>query len=806
MKKIEMKKIEEKISTLPFDKVRRIQEVLSSLPESSADKLVSIIEDISPDVLVILVEIFSGMKIQDVQEFIDELSLLPGTGAKEIYIKQRFEAIQKLSDISPLERFYSGSDMIPEERILGQVGYNISWGTGAYPSSQFISSGYILGPGDSLFVYIWGKILIPTKDISFPIAVTVLHDGRIFIPIVGPVSVAGLSIESASETIRGAIRRVLGDVEVAVSLANLRAIPVVVMGEVKNPGVHILSGTISPFDAVAQAGGIKKTGSLRKISVIRQGEKVVDVDLYDLIVYGRGVEIVGDRSKSSDRTGGDRTGGDGTGAVSKVGLEVVGKDERGGEGFQLRAWDIVFVPKIGPTFGIKGSVKAEGIYEIKGNGIPLSEAIYLAGGVIPQNGKFRITVKRYYGDARKVAFDIIVDLREEKIPDFLIVDGDMVEVVRAISDIIQEYIMISGYVKRTVRIPFFTGMTLKDAISFAGGFKDVIPPYAYEIIRNGWDGEKEGGSKGNEGKGNEGKGNGGKGNENKIFFIVPDEKRGNIEDVLRFFSEVKLVPYDRITIFPPPDEELPKFISVEVLGEVRFPGEYLIRRGERLSDLLIKAGGFTDDAYPDAVIFTRQSAAVAQSERLEFVRQLLIKELLGEGVYYYKALPQFGFAEQTSGFMGEEKLKILNYLLGPHKVQGRMVIRIPKDLNRLKGSQYDIELESGDRIIIPRRPDFVIVAGEVRNPGTLVYVEGKKASFFVKSAGGLSKYADSSNIYIIRANGETTDDLDDVRPGDTIVVPPKVRVPYQTWYIVRDALSVLFQGVSATALMYNALR
>lgn len=730
---------ERKAMLLPEDLKARYQEIVQILPGDKKRVFLSVADRLSLSSLRKLVELLADKSLQEIIEFIDELYLMKDPLVQERYIVSRY--IKKSEEVSVVERFYTiGPEIGIAPTVLKQVGYDV-----VYPkppqkvSVQFISQGYVLGPGDSVFVYAWGRVRLP-EAISFPMMLTVLHDGRVFIPLVGPVHIGGMTIESASEIIRSAVRKILGDVEVAVSLSSLKSIPVVVMGEVRKPGIIIISGTLSVFEAIQEAGGVKPSGSLRNIEIKRNGKTIAQVDLYDLIFKGLSEKILG--------------------------------------GITLNAWDIVFVPRIGSTFAIVGSVKSQGIYEMKDKRMKLDEAIKISGGFIPDHGVFRVRVKRFTKDRREIVFDALVG--EGDTPVFDLLDGDIVEVFPAYLDMEERYIFVSGYVRKSQKIPYVKDMNLKDVVMLSGGFISVEPPYAYEIIRH------ENGS------------------EKRKYVRIPEEIRDKgIDKIIEFIGEETVFPYDRITIYPPPENEVPKHIEVMISGEVLFPGTYLMQRGDRLYDLLKKAGGFTPKAYPKGTVFIRQALKEEQMRKLEFVLQILTKEMVSE----YSSHVQIGgipVRQQPEDI--SDRIRVVRYLMELGGITGRVVLRLPQNIEDLKDSGYNIELQPKDEVIIPRVPDHVMVAGEVKFPSTFAYVPGRSLKFYVELAGGYTKYANKSDIFIIRANGEACTDLSKVEPGDTIIVPPRVKIPYETWYIVRDALSLSFQGLTAGALMLNALK
>jgi len=227
-------------------------------------------------------------------------------------------------------------------------------------------------------------------------------------------------------------------------------------------------------------------------------------------------------------------------------------------------------------------------------------------------------VRRYKGEKKELSYDVFVRVDElDKLENISIYDGDFIEVFSAVAEKVEPFVVISGYVKKPSSFPYFEGITLRDLVLLAGGFGGYYPPSGYEItIKEG----KE---------------------EKSQKFSVEDREKKDVEKVLEDFRNVKLKPFSRVTILPPPDEETTKIIQVEVIGEVKFPGVFQVKKGERLYDVLKRAGGFTDFAYPEGIVFTRESVRRSQIERVNLVSRLLAKEIISESTQQYVPTGQF---------------------------------------------------------------------------------------------------------------------------------------------------------------------
>jgi protein involved in polysaccharide export with SLBB domain len=248
---------------------------------------------------------------------------------------------------------------------------------------------------------------------------------------------------------------------------------------------------------------------------------------------------------------------------------------------------------------------------------------------------------------------------------------------------------------------------------------------------------------------------------------------------------------------------------VFLAGEVKRPGIYPIIQGERLSSVLRRAGGFTDDAYLRGAIFTREQLRRQQEEELNrFVRsqeEALLQEAARttEGTL---ALSSGGREEATViQQTTQQRLRLLE-ILRTKVILGRVVVKMDQP-DQLEGSSSDISLEMGDSLTIPRRPGSVLVFGSVRNPTAVVYEEGRDVEYYLTRAGGLTKEADKDELHIVKADGSAMAGflkLRKIEPGDVIVAPVKVEAKLRTLPVIRDIATILGQ-FALTAGVIGAL-
>ncbi len=339
----------------------------------------------------------------------------------------------------------------------------------------------------------------------------------------------------------------------------------------------------------------------------------------------------------------------------------------------------------------------------------------------------------------------------------------------------RQSLSIYGEVSKKGQFPYASNMTVSDLIFAAGGLLESAYPGEAEltsaVIKDG-----------------------------KVFSIetrVIDIKEALGGDPAQ---NILLKPYDSLFVKKIPDWRETE--HVVLLGEVKFPGNYTIKRGERLSSVLKRAGGLAPNAYAEGVLFTRKSLKELQQKSLEDVVSRLEQELLSRSIESVETAltPEAAMQEKTA----IEQKNALIKKLKEATAKGRLYIKI-SDIERLERSSYDIELEHLDAITIPARPGSVTVLGSVFNPNSFVFAPKGDASDYIDLAGGLTRNADEGSIYILKADGSALSARQEgwgfmstrLNPGDTIVVPEQYE---KTAWLreAKDITQILYQ-IAVTA-------
>jgi protein involved in polysaccharide export with SLBB domain len=271
-------------------------------------------------------------------------------------------------------------------------------------------------------------------------------------------------------------------------------------------------------------------------------------------------------------------------------------------------------------------------------------------------------------------------------------------------------------------------------------------------------------------------------------------------------ADVRLKPGDVLTVLQIPGwSDIGR--SVIIRGEVKYPGNYGINDGEKLSTFLNRVGGFTASAYPAGIVLEREDVRKLEEQgRQELIRRL---ETSGASVRVSANTTGKDQADVLQAVQQQQAQAIAQLRSQP--VPGRLVVTITGDIAEWENSPSDITLRAGDTITVPRVPNFVLSYGQVYNANAITYKPGKTAEWYLKQAGGPTELANKKGIYIIRANGSVissggTSDLfsggvmnTKMRPGDVVVVPEKFVTGSSAWKTTLETAQFLASLAIAAA-------
>jgi len=623
-------------------------------------------------------------------------------------------------------------------------------------------SDYILGPGDNIIIHLWGKV---EKEYDLIID----REGKIFIPRLGAITVWGLTPDAFETKISKKFTEIYSDFKVSVSLGKIRSIRIYMTGEINKPGAYTVSSLTTLFNALYLAGGPNDRSSLRNIKLIRNNKIAAEVDLYQFLLKG-----------------------DNSGDV------------------RLSSGDAIFIPISGPRFSITGEVKRPGIYEICGNET-ISQALELAGGPTAVAYLDRLMLDRISRNDEREVIDINLNPDNGPIDDIKLIDGDYItlfsiydmkrnvvsiagmvkhpgqfertdsttlgtlinqgellpenvyyeranlfrryadlsaEVIPVnLRDIIngktdielkdydslhvysiddverKKYVYIEGEVRKAGRFPLYDNMTVSDLIFLAGGLNKHAYHLNSELVHTDSTGKVH-----------------------LISIDLSNPKSG----------QVPLKEDDLLFVRKRPDWFLHRMVTIE--GEVKFPGQYTLRsRDETLLDIIKRTGGFTESAFPEGIIFRRNSIADA-----------LERQNLDEIIANSQPLK-----EDSLGNI--RKMETISYKA---ENMNRIIIDMEKILTT-KGDQGDIVLQSGDYIFIPEIPSGISVMGAVGANGTIKYIPKKNVKYYVERAGNFTSQADKKGTRLIKADGQAFSGGGILKKrvdiGDAIVVPTHIK-------------------------------
>jgi protein involved in polysaccharide export with SLBB domain len=429
-----------------------------------------------------------------------------------------------------------------------------------------------------------------------------------------------------------------------------------------------------------------------------------------------------------------------------------------------------------PTVSVLGDVRAPGTYQTSGQ-IHLADAVHLAGGLAPDAQTDDAQVFRSMSDGRAKIFSVSLSqaLAGDPMENILLEPRDRLLVHKSSNAEQPATVSIEGEVGKPGRYPLTGNMTVADLIRVGGGLKPSADPHVADLTTYQW---------------------------------ASDTKLTGQHETISISAALKGDPQantslhngDVLTVRERPEwNDLGATITVR--GEVRDPGTYGIRPGERLSTVLERSGGFLPSAYPYGAILTR--AEVRQLETKE--RDKLILRVK-DAQTSLENLPETTPAQKQAKAMALGQYQTTLLELNSNPPLGRVTLRISSHVDRWEGTAADIDVRAGDTLIIPKRPDYVMVTGQVFNPAAVSYRPGKSAKWYLSQSGGPTTTANKKAIFVIRADGSVIgktgslwggDSLDaTLQPGDAVVVPEKTIGGGVNWANVFTTASVASSIVS----------
>ena len=633
--------------------------------------------------------------------------------------------------------------------------------------NQATPENYRLGPGDEVIIDIWGENERSLREEISP-------EGNIMVEQVGPVYLNGLTIKEANAKLRGVFGQIYAGVsgdspasEVRVTLGRLRTIQVNVMGEVEMPGTYRLSSFATVFHALYQAGGVTDIGTLRNIRVLRSGREVASVDIYKYLFHGDSkddirleegdivlvpsydllVEVTGcvKRPMRYEMEAGEPLSqllayaggftGDAYGREVRV-VRTMGRehelfnvDSVGYGTFALMDGDSVAVGRVLDRYAnrieVQGAVYRPGMYELGEGTHTVRELIGRAEGLREDAFRGRALLFRERDDLTPEI--VAVDLEgvlSGRLTDISLRRNDVL-VVSSVHDLEDRGgVTIGGEVARPGVYPYAAHTTVEDLIVQAGGLLDGASTVKVEVSRRLKDPKSTTPSNG----------------VGKVYAF--SLKEGLVVDGEAGFE---LAPFDVVEVRRSPGYQPQRQVVLD--GEVVFTGNYtLIRKNERLSDLVKRAGGTTDDAYVRGGRLIRR-----MNEEERAVRDVALRA-----------------AQQNRGAdsVSLEKLMADDYYA--------VGIELDKALSN-PGSDYDVVLREGDRLVVPEYVSTVKINGDVMYPNTTVYLKDKRVKYYIAQAGGYGARAKRNKAYIVYMNGRVArvKGRAKVEPGCEIIVPSK---------------------------------
>lgn len=642
---------------------------------------------------------------------------------------------------------------------------------------------YKLGSGDEVVIDIWGASQSTIQE-------TISPDGNIYVENLGPVHLSGLTVTQANNYLKKQLGQIYSSISgdepesnIRLSLAQNRTIQVHVMGEVENPGTYTMSSFATIFNALYQAGGVNEVGTLREVKVYRNDKMVATYDVYDFILNGN--SDMGIRLEDNDVVSVDayknlvsvtgnvkrpmyyevldnetleqlmKYAGGFAGNAYKEDVRLIrnGKREREiytlntaeQQSFILADGDSVSVDSIMPSFAnmveVKGAVYRPGQFQMDGRVNTVKQLIECAGGLKDDAFMNRAILNRR--NPNNTMENLAINLEElmsGKAADVALRKNDVL-LVPSLFDVQEvQTVTIFGEVAFPGTYEYVENMSVEDFIVNAGGLTEAASTAKVDVARRVKNSRATSASDTIS---------------HMYSFAISD---GLIVEGNPNFT---LMPFDEVYVRKSPGYFKQENVVIE--GEVLFNGTYALeKKNQRLSELVASAGGLTPQAYAQGARLVR---AMTDEEKMRLETTM-----------------------ETSLQLAKDKadsLAIRNKIM--NQTDYPVGIELDKALAK-PGSDADVTLRDGDRLIIPQYSNTVKMSGEVMYVNTVSYKKGKGLRYYLDQAGGYSNEAKKSKVYIVYMNGTVARanrlNRNAIQPGCEIVVPIKDRERMKTTEIL----------------------
>jgi protein involved in polysaccharide export with SLBB domain len=762
---------------------------------NSYENLKEMEEQVTQDIVRLEISLASEISVDERTTISDELK-------KYKSLLSRIKELQRLEIQNLTNEIVSDS----QKKKLSPFGYDIFAENfhDSYNYDSPIPSDYRVGPGDLIEIQLFGQ-----KNQAYTLEIS--REGILRFPDIGPINAfeQGTSFIDLKNLLKEKIRENLGEgVQSSITLGAFRSIRIYIFGEVEKQGAVNVSAFTSMINALLNCGGIKETGSLRNVQLKRSGEIITTLDLYDLLLDGdtsadqalqpgdvifvptisKQISVDGavrrpakyeileeDTLQDAVRLAGGTTQHS---VLSRIRIERLNEDfqpevrnfnYQENKDNKILSGDNISIGIAGSNIrnivSIIGPIENEGDYEWR-EGLLLSDLITNSKSFLPEIDLDYGIIRREKTDGTfhclffqpRHIFDSNekIPLKEQDTVYFFTKESREDSLEALLLDIRQQsragenarVIRVSGAVHFQGEYPFTDSMSLQDLILAGGGTKDSAYLLEAEITRVGI-------------------------NEEQKAFV---EHLRIGQDVLVDGNRSKnylLRPYDSLSIKPIPLWREGE--SIEITGEINFPGTYSIKLGETLFDVIQRAGGLTDRAFADGALFSRENLRIKEDEQ----KERLIKQLESD-----LATATLSATDSQEAAQAQSAARAMLSRLQNTESQGRLVIDLNKILKDAERS--DLLVKDQDSLFIPSIPYAVSVSGEVQFPTSHLHNEKMDMNDYLNRSGGYTQNADKDRTFVVKSNGAVMTNgrngwfgkgfnESKISPGDVIVVPIDVK-------------------------------